>query len=100
MTYTSQNNFFFLFSSLKILKIFIYLAERDIERENTSRASGRGKTGFPRSRKPDLGHDPRVLGSELKAGAQQLSHTGALMLGFFNAMFNSHNTRKKTNILI
>ena len=41
--------------------VFIYLAER----ESTSRGSSkqREKAGFPLSRGPDVGLDPRTLGS-------------------------------------
>jgi len=45
---------------LKIL--FIYLTERDTARERTQ-AGGEGEAGFPRSREPDAGLDPRALGS-------------------------------------
>ncbi|XP_054363276.2 pirin isoform X2 [Mirounga angustirostris] len=63
-----------------IPKDFIYLfdRERDSKSRNTSRAVGEGEAGFPPSREPDAGLDPRTLGSrpEPKADAQQLSHPG------------------------
>ena len=47
---------------LKIL--FIYLTERDTAREGTQAGGvGEGEAGFPPSREPDAGLDPRTLGS-------------------------------------
>ena len=55
---------------IKIL--FIYLTETDTasERGNTSRGSGRGRSRLP-AEEPDVGLDPRTLGShpEPKADA-------------------------------
>jgi len=47
-----------------ILKIlFIYLTERDIGRAGTQAAGvAEGEAGFPRSREPDVGLDPRTPG--------------------------------------
>jgi len=47
---------------LKIL--LIYLTERDTAREGIQAGGvGEGEAGFPRSREPDVGLDPRTLGS-------------------------------------
>ena len=45
------------------------LFEREREGESTSGVRGRGSSGCPQSREPDVGLDPRTLGSrpELKA---------------------------------
>jgi len=52
----------FILFFLKIL--FIYLTERDIEREGTQAEEvGEGEAGLPPSREPDVGLDPRTLGS-------------------------------------
>ena len=62
--------YFFLFLFFKIL--FIYLTERDTAREETQAGGGgEGEAGFPRIREPDVGLDPRTLGSrpEPKADA-------------------------------
>lgn len=48
--------------STYILKI-LFDTERHGERGNTSRGSERGEAGFPSSREPDVGLDPRTLGS-------------------------------------
>ena len=54
------NSFFFFF--LKIL--FIYLTERDPVREGTQAGgAGEGEAGFPLSREPDVGLNPRTLSS-------------------------------------
>jgi len=47
------------------LKDFIYLFDRDRDSEsrNTSRGSGRGRAGFLPRREPDVGLDPKTLGS-------------------------------------
>ena len=55
-------------------KKFIYLRKREDERERESAWAGGGLQGeadSPLSRDPDVGLDPRTLGSwlELKAGA-------------------------------
>jgi len=50
-------SFFFL----KIL--FIYLTETQQERGHKQGGVGEGKAGFPLSREPDAGLDPRTLGS-------------------------------------
>ena len=43
---------------------FIYLTERDTEREGTQAGGvGEGEAGFPLSKEPDVGLDPRTLGS-------------------------------------
>jgi len=39
------------------------LSERDSERGNTSGGVGEGEAGFPPSREPDAGLDPRTPGS-------------------------------------
>jgi len=40
------------------------LTERDIVRAGTQAGGvGEGEAGFPRSREPDMGLDPRTLGS-------------------------------------
>jgi len=53
---------FFLFFFLKIL--FIHLTERDTAREGTQAGGlGEGEAGFPPSREPDAGLDPRTPGS-------------------------------------
>jgi len=52
----------FVFFFLKIL--FLYLTERDTAREATQAGGvGEGEAGFPPSREPDVGLDPRTLGS-------------------------------------
>ena len=63
-----------LTSALFFFKIlFIHLTERETasKRGNTGRAGGRGRSRFP-VEEPDVGLDPRTLGSrpELKADAQ------------------------------
>ena len=51
---------FFVF--FKIL--FIYLTERETARAGTQAGGvGEGEAGFPPSREPDAGLDPRTLGS-------------------------------------
>ena len=59
------NYYFFL----KILFIYLREIETASERGNTSRGSGRGEAGFPLSKEPDSGLDPRIVGSrpDLKA---------------------------------
>ncbi|XP_073758103.1 BCLAF1 and THRAP3 family member 3 isoform X5 [Callorhinus ursinus] len=60
--------------------------KRERERAGTQAGGvGEGEAGFPWSREPDAGLDPRTLGSRLepKADAQQLSHPGAPQLFFF-----------------
>ena len=42
------------------MKDFMYLFMRDGERKE---AEGEGEAGFPQSREPKTGFDPRVLGS-------------------------------------
>jgi len=59
-------------SFLGFFKDFIYLAERETAREGTQAGRVReGEAGFPQSREPDVGLDPRTLGSlsEPKADA-------------------------------
>ena len=52
-------SFFFFF---KIA--FIYLTERDTAREGTQAGGvAEGEAGFPLSREPDAGLDPKTLGS-------------------------------------
>ena len=60
---TAANFKFFIY--LFFLKIlFIYLTGRDTAREGTqARGVGEGEAGFPLSREPDAGLDPRTLGS-------------------------------------
>jgi len=54
-----SSSFFFF---LKIL--FIYLTEREIARAGTQAGGvGEGEAGFLLSREPDVGLDPRTLGS-------------------------------------
>ena len=68
MTYFSD--FFKSFFFLNIL--FIYLTGRKPLREETQAGGvGEGESGFPMSREPDVGLDPRTLGShpEPKADA-------------------------------
>ena len=46
------------------LKDLIYLTERDTVREGTQAGGvGEGEVGFPLSREPNAGLDPRTLGS-------------------------------------
>ena len=56
-------DFFFLF--LFFFKVlFIYWTERDTVREGTAAGGvGEGEAGFLLSREPDVGLDPRTLGS-------------------------------------
>ena len=64
---------FLSFLSLSLsfsLKGFIYLFDRDKDREGTQAGGvGEGEAGFPPSRESDVGLNPRTLGSgpELKA---------------------------------
>ena len=54
------------------LRFFLFDRERHSERGNTSGGRGeRGEAGFPPSREPNVGLNPRTLGSgpELKADA-------------------------------
>ena len=55
----------------KIFKDFTYLFERKSTHKLQGGAEGEGKAGFPLSREPDVGLDPRTLGSlpEPKADA-------------------------------
>jgi len=47
-----------------VFKDFIYLTERDTTREGTQAGGmGEGEAGFLQSREPDVGLDPRTLGS-------------------------------------
>ena len=50
--------------------IYSFDRDRDSKRENTSRGSGRGRSRLPEE-EPDVGLDPRTLGSRpvLKADA-------------------------------
>ena len=54
--------YFFIFIFLKILFIYLIGRETASERGNTSRASGRGRSRLP-AEEPDVGLDPRTLGS-------------------------------------
>jgi len=60
-------NFGFYPKSLQTLyffKDFIYLFDRDTAREGTQAGGvGEGEAGFPQSRGPDAGLDPKTLGS-------------------------------------
>jgi len=52
------------FISFLFLFFFIYLTEKDTAREGTQAGGvGEGEAGFPLSREPDAGLDPRTLGS-------------------------------------
>jgi len=47
-----------------ILILFVYLTERDTVREGTQAGGvGEGEAGFLQSREPNVGLDPRTLGS-------------------------------------
>lgn len=49
---------------LMFLKDFIYLTQRDTVREGTQAGQvAEGEAGFPLSRDPDVGLDPRIPGS-------------------------------------
>jgi len=52
-----------IFFSFLRFYLFFFDRERHSQRGNTSRGSGRGRTGFPPSREPNAGLDPRSLGS-------------------------------------
>ena len=56
-------------------RFYLFIHERHTERAETQ---AEGEAGSSRSRKPNVGLDPRTLGSrpELKAEAQPLSHPG------------------------
>jgi len=57
--YIQYVSFFFFF-----FKDFIYLFDRETVREGTQEGGvGEGEAGFPPSREPDMGRDPRMLGS-------------------------------------
>ena len=51
--------------SLSLFKILsIYLTEKDTATEGAQAGGvGEGEAGFPQSREPDVGLDPRTLGS-------------------------------------
>ena len=71
---------------LLLKKKRFYLFTRETKR---GRDIGRGRSRLP-CREPDVGLDPRTLGSplELKADAQPLSHPGAPPLwSFFRKYF-------------
>ena len=74
-------------------KIFVYLIDRDTAREGTQAGGvGEGEAGFPQSREPSAGLDPRMLGSwpEPKADTQRLSHPGAHKYHIFEFSKRSH----------
>ena len=71
-----------------LVKDFIYLFKRSTERE---RQRHRQREKQAPCREPDVGLDPRTLGShpEPKADAQPLSHSGVLKL-FSLKVYNSN----------
>ena len=49
---------------LSSFKDFIYLLDREREhKQGEQQAEGEGETGFPQSREPDTGLNPKTLGS-------------------------------------
>ena len=69
-TVISHFDILYLFLKKKILFIYLIAIETASERGNTSRGSGRGRSRL-QAEEPDVGLDPRTLGSrpEPKADA-------------------------------